>query len=140
MSLVINVNFHCMFYWPLFIQHYIYISYINWSFYFFPYFLANFKLITNSVVLLSNNASTVIPSCMSILSSLIFTITFLNIFPLSRLYVDVFSTTLASIANILLLRPSQGLLDILPHLNFFVHISVLFSSQFCSLFFCFYSF
>ena len=44
------------------------------------YFLANSELITSSIALLSNNTFTVILSYVSILSSPIFTITFLNSF------------------------------------------------------------
>ena len=49
------------------------------------YFLANFELVTNSVTLLFNDASTITPFCISILLSPIFTVTFLSISPLSRL-------------------------------------------------------
>ena len=104
----------------------------------------NSELITNSVALLSSNTSTVTHSCISILSNPIFTITSLNMSPLSRLHIDVFSTILESIANLLLLRPSQGLPDLPPHLNYIVHyfllllvsvyIPVFFPLQFCSLF------
>ena len=45
-----------------------------------PCFLVNSELITSPVALLSNNASTVIPSCVFILSSLIFTMTSLKVF------------------------------------------------------------
>ena len=50
----------------------------------------NSKLITNSVALLSKNASTVTSFWVSILSSSIFTITSLNMSPLSRLQQDSF--------------------------------------------------
>ena len=64
------------------------------------------ELITNSMAPLSNKASTITPSYISILSNPIFTATSLNMSLLSRLHVDVFSTTLKTIANLLLLRPS----------------------------------
>ena len=109
-----------------------------------PYFLVNSELITNFIAPLSNNASTITPSCVSILSNPIFTVTSLNMSLLSRLHIDVFSTTLESIANLLLLRSSQELLDLLPYLNYFVcyflplptsiHILVFSPPQFCSLF------
>ena len=105
-----------------------------------PCFLANSKLIISSVALLSNNASTVIPSCVSILSSSIFTVTSHSISLLFRLYALVFSTTLANMANLLLLRSSWGLLDFFPHLNFLVHIPVFFLLQFCFLFSYSYNF
>ena len=75
--------------------------------------------------------------------------------PLSRLQQDVLSVAFVSIANLLLLlRPNQGLSDLCPHLNYFVHfllqsstsvycsvhISVFFSLQFCSLSLYFYNF
>ena len=104
----------------------------------------NSELITNSIALLSSNTSTITSSCILILSNPIFTITSLNMSSLSRLHIDVFSTTLESIANLLLLRPSQGLPDLPPHLNYIVHyflpllasvyIPVFFPFQFCSLF------
>ena len=104
----------------------------------------NSELITNSIALLSSNTSTITSSCILILSNPIFTITSLNMFSLSRLHIDVFSTTLESIANLLLLRPSQGLLDLSPYLNYIVHyfllllvsvyIPAFFPFQFCSLF------
>ena len=83
-------------------------------------FLTNSKLITSSVAPLSNNASTMIPSCISILSSPIFTVTSLKRSPLSRLHEDIFSITLLSIANLflLLLRSSWDPLDFHPHLNY----------------------
>ena len=114
-------------------------------------FLENSELITNPIALLSNSTPTVTPSYILILSKLIFTITSLSISPLSRLHVDILFTTLNSIANLLLLmRPNWGLLDLYPHLNYYlVHflplsfffscIPVFFSPQFCSLFLYFYS-
>jgi len=81
------------------------------------YFLANSKLMTSSVAPLSSSASTIIPSYVLILSNLIFTVTFLNLSPLSRLQTDIFSTTLLSIANLFMLEPNQGLLDFLLHLT-----------------------
>ena len=86
--LVINIYFHYIFNKFLFIEETVYIPYINRSFYIFnlnPYFLTNSKLINNPITLLSNSTSTIILSCISILSSLIFTLNFLNIFSLSRL-------------------------------------------------------
>ena len=82
-----------------------------------PCFLANSELMTNPVAPLSNNASTVISFCISILSSSIFTVTSLSMFLLSRLQQDILFTTLLSIANMLLLRSNWGLLDLPPHLN-----------------------
>ena len=70
-------------------------------------------------------------------------------FPLYRLHTDILSTILESAANLLLLRPSQGLLDLPSHLNYFVcyfsqssifaHILVFFHSQFCFLSLCSYN-
>ena len=111
-----------------------------------PYFLANFKLITNPVALLSNNVSTVIPSCISILSSPIFAVTSLSMSPLSRLQQDILSIALASITNLLLLESNQRLLDPLSLLNYFVycshchHTPVFSPSQFCFLLPCSYNF
>ena len=105
-----------------------------------PYFLANSELITNSIALLSNNAFTIISSYILIFFSPIFTITSLSIFLFSRLYIDIFSTTLESIANLLLLRLSQELLNLLPYLNSLAYILVFFHPQFYSLFLCFYNF
>ena len=82
-----------------------------------PYFLANSELITKPVTPLSNNASTITPSCVSILFNPIFTITSLSMSPLSRLQQDIFA--LISIAN--LLEFNQRLLNPLPLLNYFVH-------------------
>jgi len=42
----------------------------------------------------------------------------LNIFLLSRFQQNVFSITLESIVNLLLLEPNQGLLDSLLYLNY----------------------
>ena len=92
-SLVINIHFYHMLNRFLLVKGIIYISYIYWSSIFFNLnlcFLTNSELITNLVILLSNNISIVTPFCISILSSkdqtsLIFTITFLNISLLSRL-------------------------------------------------------
>ena len=147
MSLVINIYLYHMFYQPLLIEYILFISltYIGLSIFFSLnlYFLTNSELITNSMTLLSNNVSTITPSCISILSSLIFTITSFNMSLLFRLQQNVFSTTLESIANLLLLRSNQGLSDLYPHLNYFVcfllqssfsvhyfHISVFYPSQF----------
>ena len=83
-----------------------------------PYFLANSKLITSPIVPLSNNAFILIPFYVSILSKPIFTVTSLKRSPLSRLHEDIFSATLLSIANLLLLlRSSWDLLDLYSHLN-----------------------
>ena len=63
------------------------IPHIYRSFYFLqlkPYFLTNFELITSFIVLLSNNASTITPSWVSILSKPIFTVTSLSMSSLSR--------------------------------------------------------
>ena len=67
-------------------------------------FLVNFKLITNPIALLSNNASTITSFCILILSKPIFTVTSLNIFSLSRLQQDLLSITLESITNLLQLE------------------------------------
>ena len=53
-----------------------------------------------------------------ILSKPIFTVTFLNMSLLFRLQQDVFSITLLNIANLFVLKPNQGLLYSLPHLNY----------------------
>ena len=85
-SLVININFYSMFYWPLLIEHPIHISYmISLSIFFNlnSFSLANSELITNPIVLLYNKASTIIHSCVSIFSSPIFTVTSLSNHPLS---------------------------------------------------------
>ena len=92
--LVINIYFHYIFDKFLFIEETVYIPHINRSFYIFnlnPYFLTNSKLINNPITLLSNSTSTIILSCILILSSLIFTLNFLNIFSLSRLQQDILS-------------------------------------------------
>ena len=88
------------------------------------YFLINSELITSSIAPLSSNISTVPSSCMSIHSSPIFTMTFLKIFPLSRLQQDSLSITLKSITNLLELESNWGLLYSLSHLNYdFSHYS-----------------
>jgi len=96
-----------------------FLTYIGLSIFFSlnSYFLANSKLMTSPVAPLSSSASTIIPSYVLILSNLIFTVTFLNLSPLSRLQTDIFSTTLLSIANLFMLEPNQGLLDFLLHLT-----------------------
>ena len=107
---------------PPYLKSYLYFSHKLVFLFFFslnPYFLTNSKLITSLITLLSNNASTITPSRISILSSTIFTVTSLNISSLFRLQQNVF--TLESIANLLLLRPNQRLLDLSPYLNYFVH-------------------
>ena len=73
-----------------------------------PCFLMNSELITNPVTLLSNNASTVTLSYVSILSSPIFTVTSLNNFLSTFLTLSSFSSDLGvsvfiSVANILYL-------------------------------------
>ena len=80
-------------------------------------FLTNSKLMTNPVALLSNNASTVTPSCILVPLSQIFTVTSLSISLLSRLQQDLLSITLKSIANLSVLEYNQELLDSLSHLN-----------------------
>jgi len=66
-----------------------------------PYFYVNSKLITKPIIPLSNNISMVTPSCVLILSSPIFTVTFLNKF-LFKLHLDISSTALLlSVANLL---------------------------------------
>ena len=97
---------------------------------------------TNPIILLSNNTSTVTPSYISIISSPIFTVTSLSIFPLSRLQQDVLFTTLLSITNMLLLRSNQGLLDFPPYLNYSVYNSYCphISSSYSGLLFIFYNF
>ena len=86
-----------------------------------PCFLMNSKLITNFIAPLSNNAYTITPSCVSTLSSPIFTVTPLRRSPLSILHIDILSTTLESISNLLLLRSNRELLDLLPHLNYSIY-------------------
>ena len=116
----------------------IFLTYIGLSIFFSlnSYFLVNSKLITSPVALLFNNASTITPSCVSILSKPIFTVTSLNKSPLFRLQQDILSITLLSIANLLLLlRSNQGLLDLHPHLNYFhcsIHFLLLSFSVHCS--------
>ena len=96
--LVVNIHFYHVLDWSLLVKRAIHISYI---------------------VPLSNNASTVTPSCISILSSPIFTITSLSVFLLLRLHALLFSTTLTSIANLLLLLKSNWRSsDLCPHLNY----------------------
>jgi len=106
------------------------------------YFLANSELMTSPIAPLFNNTSTVTPSYMLILSNLIFTVTSLSISPLFRLQQDILSTTLLSIANLLLLRSNQGLLDLPPHLNYSVHNSYCscILPFFLGLYFIFYNF
>ena len=91
-----------------------------------PYFLANSELITSPVALLSNNTSTIIPSYVSILSSPIFTVTSLSVFPsifLTSIFFSVPSnfnmSAFISVANILnlLKKSSCGALDSLSLLN-----------------------
>ena len=89
-----------------------------------PCFLAISKLITSLVIPLSNNTFTVSSFWVSILSSSIFTITFLNMFLLFRPLQDILSITLKSITNLfVLLRSNWELSDLCPHLNYFVHFS-----------------
>ena len=64
-------------------------------------FLTNSELITNSVTPLSNNASTVTLSYVSILSSPIFTVTSLNVFPSIFLTPSSFSSDLGASVFIL---------------------------------------
>ena len=112
-----------MFNWPLFIERTIHVSNIYEPINFLQLkslFFANSELITNPITPLSNNASTITSSCISTLSSPIFTVTSFRRFPLSRLQQDVLSTILLSIANLLFLRSNWDLLDLCPHLNYFV--------------------
>ena len=136
MPLVINIYFYHMLNRSLLVEETIHISHIYWSFYFYslnPCFLANFKLITSSIALLFNNTSTVTPSCLSILSKPIFTVTSFNMSLLSRLQHNLLSISLESITNLLLLEPSQRLPDSLFHLNYYclysLHIPTFFSCQ-----------
>ena len=114
-----------------------------------PCFLVNSELITNPIAPLSNNASTITPSCVSILSSSIFTITSLSSFSLFKSQQDVLSITLESIIYLLLLRLNQGVLSLAPYLNYcfvyfllqlfsfvycFLYIPVFYPLQFCLLF------
>jgi len=71
-----------------------------------PYFFANSELITNPVAPLSNNTSTIIPFCMSILSNPIFTVTSLNVFStafLTSFFSDLDASAFISLANTLYL-------------------------------------
>ena len=95
-----------------------FLTYMGFSIFFSLnlYFLANLELI-------SNNASTVTFSCISILSNPVFIVTSLNMFLLS--------TTLLSIANLLLLESNRGLVGSSPHLNSLLYSDcshILFSS------------
>ena len=65
----------------------IFLAYISLSIFFSlnPYFLANSELITNLIVSLSNNTSTVISFYMLTIFKPIFTVTSLNMFLLSKL-------------------------------------------------------
>ena len=117
----------------LFKEPSIFLMYIGLSIFFSLnlYFFANSGLITSSVAPLSNNTSTVISSCISILSNPIFTVTSLKRSPLSKLHVDILSTTLESITNLLLLlRSNWDPLDLCPYLNY----------CYCSLSLFFYSY
>ena len=119
----------------------IFLTYIGLSIFFNLnlYFLANSKLITNFIAPLSNNTFTVTPSCISILSNPILTVTFLNISSLFRLQQSVLSTTLKNTVNLfVLLRSNQGLLDLCLHLNYYsIHfLPQLFSILHHSYFFC----
>ena len=102
--LIINVYLYCIFMSSSLLNiPSIFLMYIG-LFIFFnlnPYFLANFKLITNLVILLSNNTSTITSSCISIIFSPIFTVTSFNMSSLSRLQQNLLFITLESIANLL---------------------------------------
>ena len=74
----------------------------------------NFELITNPIALLSNKASIITPSCISILSSPILIVTSLNMFSWFRLQMDIFSATLL---NLFVLEHNQKPLGSLLHLN-----------------------
>ena len=84
-SLIINIHFHHVFNRLFLVKRTIHIPHIKSLSIFYnlnPSFHVNSKLIINPIVLLSNNtnnAFTIICSCVSILSSPIFTITSLNI-------------------------------------------------------------
>ena len=107
--LVVNIYFYCMLDRSFPIKKTVYIFHIYRLFDFLQFkscFLANSELITNPIVLLSNKVSTIIPSCVSILSSLIFTVTSLSSSLLFRLQQDVLSITLESIVYLLFLRPN----------------------------------
>jgi len=90
-----------------------------------PYFLMNSELITNPVAPLSNNASTITSSCISILSSPIFTITSLSSFSLFGSQQNVLSITLEIIFSFVYC---------------FLYIPVFCPLQFCLLFLYFYNF
>ena len=119
MLLVVDIYFYCMF--DLLNELSIFLIYIGLSIFLNLNFcfLKNSKLITNSVALLSNSTSTIIPSYVSTLSSLIFTITSLNNFSFAFLTSFFFSlilsksniSTFISLASILnlLLESSQGI-------------------------------
>ena len=80
-----------MFYQLLLIKHSIHIPHINRSFYLFQlktFLSCKSELITKPVAPLSNKVSTVIPSCISILVSPIFTMTSLNDSPLSIFHIS----------------------------------------------------
>ena len=102
-----------------------FLTYIGFSIFFNlnPYFLTNSELMTSSVAPLSNNASTITLSCVSILSSLIFTVTSLRSSLLFRSQQNILSITLESIVYLLLLRSNQGVLSLAPHLNCSVYFS-----------------
>ena len=105
MPLIINIDLYCVFNRSLLIaKNHPHFSCILVFLFFFNLnlcFFANSKLITNPVTLLFSNVSTIAPFWVSILSSPIFTVTSLNIFPLFRLQQSILSTTLESIVNIL---------------------------------------
>ena len=113
-------NLYCILNRSLLVEGIIHISYMSFSIFFnlTLCFFTNSKLITSSVTSPSNNTSTITFSHVLILFNPIFTITFLNISLLFRSRQNVLSITLLSIANLLLLEPSQGLPDSLPHLNY----------------------
>ena len=102
-------------------------------------FLVNLELITNLIAPLSNNASTVIPFCVSILSSLIFTVTSLNVLASTFLtsFLDSGTSAFIPLANTLYLfgEPSWGALGSLLLLNYskcswspqFFHLHILLS-------------
>ena len=107
----------------------IFLTYMDLSIFFSlnSYFLVNSKLITSPVAPLSNNASTIIPFWMSILSNPIFTVISLNnssslaFLTLTSFFLvpsefDIPTSILVSIWN-LLLESSQGTLDSPPLLN-----------------------
>ena len=96
MFLVIDIYLYCMFNSSLLVKETIHISHIYGSFYFFLVwifaFLANSELITSPIAPLSNNTSTITPSYILIISSPIFIVSSLNMFPLFRLQLDILST------------------------------------------------